>query len=78
MFVFLFKSGYLILKPSVFISVPDGKLIPDNLESIKDLPLFEFPITPILTIFLSSMLLSNSSLYLIFQPLIISVNIITS
>ena len=31
--------------------VPEGKSIFDNLERIKDFPLFEFPITPILIIF---------------------------
>ena len=40
-----------MLSPSVFILVPVGKLIFDNLESIKDFPLFELPIMPILTAF---------------------------
>ena len=75
-FLYFFNSGNLILRPCVFILVPEGKGNLDNLESIKDLPLFEFPITPIL-ITLSSV----NSLYLFssilglkstFHPLIIS------
>ena len=31
--------------------VPIGNLIPDIFDNRKDLPLFEFPITPILTTF---------------------------
>ena len=42
-----------MLSPSVVILVPEGKSIFDSFESKKDLPLFEFPITPILsTVFL--------------------------
>jgi len=44
----IFLSGNLILKPCVFRLVPKGKYHPDILERIKDLPLFEFPITPTL------------------------------
>ena len=50
-FLYISKSGYFILNPSVFILVPEGKSILDNLESINDLPLFEFPIIPIFSTF---------------------------
>ena len=49
--IFLFGlsliSGYLILKPSVLILAPDGKLIFESLDNINDFPLLLFPITPI-------------------------------
>ena len=48
LFLYFSNSGYLTLNPSVFILVPLSNSILDILESKKDLPLFEFPITPIL------------------------------
>ena len=45
-----------MLNPSVFILVPEGKLIFEILERIKDFPLLLFPITPIV----------NNSLFLYF------------
>ena len=53
-FLFLYSSisGYFILKPSVLISAPDGNLILDNLDNIKDLPLLLFPMIPILITFI--------------------------
>ena len=40
-----------MLRPSVLILVPEGRVILDIFERRKDFPLFEFPITPILIIF---------------------------